>query len=110
MAGIAEALIFGLAVWRVTKMITEEEGPYMVFYHIRNAVGAEVDGIPATWDEMPASGKLFQCPYCLSVWVALLLSVLFFVNKTLYTVIAMALFGSGVTALIEDYYASITNT
>ena len=110
MAGIARQVVFGLAVWRASKIVTEEEGPFMVFSLVREAVSGSGEGVPLVWEEMSTMGKLLNCPYCISVWFALALYLLFLANRKLYQVVAMSLFGSGVTALIEDYYGRTTNS
>src|SRR5258708_38004655 len=52
-------LILGiLADWRVTHLFTAEDGPWDVSVSLRRAAG---DGF---W------GKLLDCFYCLSLWVA----------------------------------------
>lgn len=103
MASGTKSIIFFLAVWRLSKIVTEEEGPGMVFTQIRELSGAEYNGIPEQWDLLPWYAKMLQCPYCLSVWVALLIFLLRYLNKDLYKVVVMALSGSAVTVLIEDY-------
>ena len=53
-------LILGtLAVWRITHLLQAEDGPGDVFVKLRHAMG---NGF---W------GNLFDCFYCLSVWIAL---------------------------------------
>ena len=84
-------------------MVTEEEGPAMIFSHLRELSGAEYDGIPEQWDLLSWHSKLLQCPYCLSVWAALALVLLFIVNKNLYRAVALTLSGSAATVLIEDF-------
>lgn len=84
-------------------MITEEEGPGMIFTHMREISGAEFDGIPEQWELLSWHSKLLQCPYCLSIWMSLLLSLLYIVNKNVFMFIVMILSGSAVTVLIEDY-------
>lgn len=61
----------GLACYRLTRLITREAGPFDVFHRLRSAVGAYDYGA----DGRPQStlGKLFDCPYCAGVWVALLI-------------------------------------
>jgi len=52
-------LIIGiLAVWRVTHMLSAEDGPLDIFVHVRRYLG---EGI---------LGNLMDCFLCLSVWVA----------------------------------------
>jgi hypothetical protein len=52
-------VLFALAVWRVTHLLAEEDGPGRFLARLRAAAG---DGI---WS------SLLGCFYCLSLWVAL---------------------------------------
>jgi hypothetical protein len=47
-----------LAVWRVTHLLQAEDGPFDLFFHLRRWLGTSL------------LGKLLDCFYCLSVWVA----------------------------------------
>ncbi len=47
-----------LAVWRVTHLLAEEDGPADLVLRLRAALG---DGL---------AGRMMDCFYCLSVWVA----------------------------------------
>ncbi len=49
-----------LAVYRISRMITDEEGPFMVFSKLRGIAQ------PTTW-----IGRGLECIMCVSVWVAL---------------------------------------
>lgn len=106
MARFTTALIFGLAVWRASIIMTREEGPFMVFARLREFYAP--DG--KEWDDVGFLGKLLHCPYCLSFWVSLVIYLVYKINRELYNLITMSLFGSSVTALIEDYYASTSDT
>jgi Protein of unknown function (DUF1360) len=48
-----------LAVWRITHLLTKEDGPFDIIYLIRKKAGAGF------------FGNLLDCFYCVSVWVAL---------------------------------------
>jgi hypothetical protein len=52
-------VVFALAVWRVTHLLAEEDGPGRIFTRLRVAAA---DGF---WN------SLLGCFYCLSLWVAL---------------------------------------
>ncbi len=52
-------LIGALAVWRITHLLQAEDGPWEVVVRLRRRLGA------GFW------GKLMDCFYCLSVWIAL---------------------------------------
>jgi hypothetical protein len=52
-------ILCALAVWRVTHLLAAEDGPWDLIAHLRKGLG---DGV---------LGRLFDCFYCLSLWVAL---------------------------------------
>lgn len=47
-----------LATWRVSHLIAQEDGPFDVIVHLRQRAGNGV------------LGRLMDCPYCLSLWIA----------------------------------------
>ncbi|MGJ7032027.1 DUF1360 domain-containing protein [Niabella hirudinis] len=52
-------LLSVLAVWRITHLVTKEDGPFDVVFLLRKKAGSRF------W------GKLMDCFYCTSIWVAL---------------------------------------
>ena len=52
-------VLITLAIWRITHLLSKEDGPFDVVYLIRKKAGAGF------------FGSLLDCFYCLSVWVAL---------------------------------------
>lgn len=48
-----------LATWRIAHLIAHEDGPFDVIVTLRVKAG---DGV---------IGRLMDCPYCLSLWIAL---------------------------------------
>ena len=65
-------LVLGLAAYRVTLMLSIEDGPGDIFYNLKVLAGAKksMNGI---WSADTFFGKLLICFYCTSVWTALLL-------------------------------------
>ena len=53
-------VLAALAVWRVTHLIANENGPWDVFLRLRQSAG------------QGTLAELVSCFYCLSVWIALL--------------------------------------
>ena len=51
-------VIASLVIWRVTHLLSKEDGPWDVIYRFRKLAGAGF------------VGKLLDCFYCLSIWVA----------------------------------------
>jgi hypothetical protein len=52
-------LVSGLAVWRITHLLAEEDGPWDVVVSLRQR-------IQSAW-----LGRMLDCFYCLSVWVTI---------------------------------------
>ncbi|HRO44515.1 DUF1360 domain-containing protein [Agriterribacter sp.] len=48
-----------LATWRLTHLLSKEDGPFDIIYRLRKKAGAGF------------LGNLLDCFYCLSIWVAL---------------------------------------
>jgi hypothetical protein len=56
--GVWYRLVLGVLVtWRVTHLLHAEDGPWQILLRMRRRIQA-------------AGGKLFDCFYCLSLWVA----------------------------------------
>jgi len=58
------SLVLGiLAVWRITHLLQDEDGPWNVLVRLRRALGRSF------W------GSLLDCFYCLSLWIAVPLAL-----------------------------------
>jgi hypothetical protein len=79
--------IGALAVWRVTHLLAEEDGPADVVLHVRARLGAS------------RLGTLMDCFYCLSVWVAAPISFGVARNRHDVPIVWLAL--SGAACLLE---------
>jgi hypothetical protein len=53
-------ILASLAVYRLSRMLTDEEGPFSMFVKLRNLAK------PETW-----IGRGLACIICMSVWIAL---------------------------------------
>lgn len=99
---VAELIASGLGAWRLSVMLTMEDGPGDIFKNIRYRTGAENDFGKIDWSEATALQRLLQCPYCMSIWAAAFLFVLRLVDTRLYLFALFVLSGSGITAMLED--------
>ena len=52
-------IMITLAVWRITHLLSSEDGPFGVVFWIRKKAGAGF------------FGNLLDCFYCLSIWISL---------------------------------------
>ncbi len=76
-----------LAVWRITHLLANEDGPWDLIVHLRKAVG---DGF---------FGKLMDCFQCLTLWVAVPFT--FFLTQNVLQWLAGWLAISGAACLLE---------
>ena len=77
-------LISALAVWRATHLLHAEDGPWDVFLRVRRLSGEGV------------IGRLFDCFYCLSLWVAAPFALLSSRNVTEYVSLWLGLSGGAI--------------
>ncbi|HWK06658.1 MAG TPA: hypothetical protein VNS58_23645 [Puia sp.] len=52
-------VIVSLAIWRITHLLSKEDGPFEIIFRLRKLAGEGV------W------GQLMDCFYCLSIWISL---------------------------------------
>jgi hypothetical protein len=76
-----------LATWRVSHLIASEDGPFDAIVRLRERAG---DGV---------LGKLMDCPYCLSLWIAAPLALLLADSAGAWCVAWLAI--SGGSSLLE---------
>lgn len=81
-------IILSLAVWRITKMLVDEEGPYSLIERFRNRI------INYKWSPI-------HCFRCTSVWVAFPLTLMFKLPFELFFIFWFA--SSAVAIFIRDF-------
>jgi len=67
---LLEFVVLALATWRITSLISEEEGPGKLLLRLRHMLGVEYDehSYPVGRNEL---ARMVICGWCLSVWVGL---------------------------------------
>lgn len=80
-------VLSALAVWRLTHLVAEEDGPWDLIVRLRAGLGTGM------------LGRLFDCFYCLSLWFALPFAVWIASGWLLRSVNWLAL--SGAACLLE---------
>ena len=78
-----------LATWRVAHLVACEDGPFDVIVRLRLRAGGGV------------MGRLMDCPYCLSLWIAAPFA--FFVARNPLAWVAAWLAISGGASLLECF-------
>jgi len=93
-----EALILGsLSVWRLTYMLQEESGPFAIFEKLR----ARIDRM--SWKDGGIRDG-FNCFYCLSVWIAILLVGLFLLSSWVFLTLTFILSISAVAIFVNKFH------
>ena len=97
-------LLLGLAVWRITSFLVNEDGPFCIFVKFRHIIGIRYDKFSKPYGKnIIAEG--FTCVWCLSVWISAALAWLspnaVNVHMYLITVLALSTFVIIVDALVE---------
>jgi len=66
-------IVVALAVWRISNLFVNEAGPWHMFTNVRRKFGVKHDeyDTPVAWPD----GSVFECLWCFSLWVALLLAI-----------------------------------
>jgi hypothetical protein len=86
---VVKYFIIVVVVWRITHLISAEDGPFEVIIKFRKLLGNSI------------FGKLMDCFYCLSVWIGLLCSFVAAGNPK--EIIILTLYYSGGAILIEKF-------
>ena len=84
---IVKYLVLVIVTWRVTHLISSEDGPFEIIIKLRKLLGNTF------------LGKLMDCFYCLSIWIGLGLAG--FEGNSLIEIIVMTLYYSGLSILLE---------
>jgi hypothetical protein len=87
MNDLEKYLIVVIVVWRLTHLISSEDGPFDLIIKIRKMVGNTF------------FGRLMDCFYCLSIWIGLLCAC--FVSGCWQEIIILTLYYSGASILLE---------
>jgi hypothetical protein len=80
-----DLVVLGLATWRLSYMLVNEQGPFKVFNFVRY------------WFNF---GGLLACIYCTSVWVALVLGA---IHVFVTTYLSWLLAVSGLAMMLRSY-------
>lgn len=80
-------VIASLAVWRITHLISKEDGPFNVIFKIRKQIGQGF------------LGHLLDCFYCLSIWIAIPFGI--WVGENTIEKIICCIAVSGTACIIE---------
>jgi hypothetical protein len=87
MITIEKYFLLVIVVWRLTHLISAEDGPFDLIIKLRKAAGQSF------------FGKLMDCFYCLSIWIGL--AAAFLASRNAKEIIILCLYYSGASILLE---------
>ena len=99
---LSQLFVAGLATWRLSHLLVEEDGPWDLLYKLRSATGIEYDlaednGVVVSYHP---SWNPLHCVWCTSLWVAPVMYVAWFVVPAIPSIIAL----SGIACIVEAWY------
>ena len=105
--GKNEFVVMALAVWRISNMLVKEDGPWMIFEHLRLRAGLQPPKHPADARETDPPGKmpgsLFTCVWCMSVWIASVFVLLFALSRKMAFWLSMPFAISTISCVIDRW-------
>ena len=87
MSEIEKYIILVVVVWRLTHLISAEDGPFDLIIKFRKLLGNSF------------LGGLMDCFYCLSIWIGLLAAC--YAGSNLQEIFLLTLYYSGVSIMLE---------
>jgi hypothetical protein len=87
MTALETYFILVVVVWRLTHLISAEDGPFDLIIKLRKSLGGSF------------LGKLMDCFYCLSIWIGLAAAL--FATDNVREIILLSLYYSGAALLLE---------
>lgn len=87
MSALEKYGVLVVVVWRLTHLISAEDGPFDLIIKLRKLLGASF------------FGKLMDCFYCLSIWIGLLAA--WYAGNSAEEIIILCLYYSGSSILLE---------
>lgn len=82
-------IVVVIVVWRLTHLISMEDGPFDLIFKCRQLLGASF------------FGKLMDCFYCLSIWIGIGFAIYF--GQHWFGFCMLAFYYSGAAILLEKF-------
>ena len=95
-------IVISLAVWRISSLLVEEDGPYQIFGKLRHRVGIRYN---AQSEKVATNelAELFTCVWCMSIWIGLAFGVLTWFLPAVAFWISVPLAFSAVAIAVNRY-------
>lgn len=112
MVNMIEIVVLILATWRLASLLANEEGPCQVFEKIRHLMGVRyTDEKDKNSDRYGLNqlARLILCPWCSSVWIGGVWTVLFFLSQLVTFYLALPFALSAGAVLLHEWVEGNSN-
>ena len=92
-----------LAIWRTANLLTDqaEPGPFDVLHRFRHLIGVRFDELNVAYAQNVIA-EVFTCVWCLSVWLGLAWSILFWYAPSMALMISLPLALSAGAIIVKE--------
>jgi len=98
--GAVELFILGMATWRLTSLLVNEEGPWNIFARLRYMIGIRYNE-RSERVSMNVLAEGLSCVWCSSIWVASLVLLSYALVPRTTLIVSLILTLSSIAILIE---------
>lgn len=98
--GLVDFLVLGLAAWRLTSLLVNEDGPWNIFARFRHWVGVRFNEKSEPYGTNFLADGL-TCVWCTSVWVGVCLTVWWAANEWLTPLLCLPFALSTLSILVQ---------
>ena len=98
-----DIILLGLATWRISSIIANEDGPYEVFSRFRVWAGEYWNYTTNAREATTPWGKGIICLFCTSVWIGILLSILYIIDIRISIYISIPFALSSIAVVVNKF-------
>ena len=101
MESIARFFMLVLVSYRVSEIISVDDGPYDIFLRLR--VGSARMAVQGSnfWRNV---SNLLHCPFCVGIWISFIISPFYFIRGTFMDFIFLAIAIAGAQCFMEGLH------
>jgi len=93
-------VILGLATWRISNLLVNEDGPWDIFSKLRHLAGVRYDEHSSLYSTNELS-KLLMCVWCLSPYLAAVLTLAYWFWPSIAIPISLPFALSAMAVLVD---------
>lgn len=108
MLSFENLLILGLATWRISNLLVNEDGPWECLARLRSVLGVRYDETSRPYGTNVFS-KLWTCLWCVSPWVGVVLAFAYWRWSSLFILMSLPFALSAMAVIVDRVVADGEN-